>query len=143
MFFTLISGTNRLQSSTRKLSSHIENIFRRFLTPTDQIEILDLASLPAETFHPDSYVHTPKSFSKFSDLVLKANGIFSVVPEYNGSAPGAFKYFVDLLPFPKALLHKPSGFVGLSAEPLYSGTTEKIPLAFKTRSENFENDLGV
>ena len=38
-----------------------------------------------------------------------------VAPEYNGSIPGALKYFIDLLPFPEAFEDRPVAFVGIAS----------------------------
>ncbi len=38
-----------------------------------------------------------------------------VVPEYNGGAPGVFKYFIDMLPFPQSLQRLPTLFIGVAA----------------------------
>ncbi len=114
MKITLISGTNRPQSKTRRLTSYIEKYFRTLLAKDDQIQLLDLALLPHEIFLPAAYAQKPDSFAPFREAIIKTDGILSVIPEYNGSAPGVFKYFIDMLPFPESLRHKPSAFVGVS-----------------------------
>lgn len=43
-----------------------------------------------------------------------------VVPEYNGSFPGALKYFIDMLKFPESLEHRPIAYTGL-ADGLWGG----------------------
>jgi len=44
-----------------------------------------------------------------------ADGIVTVVPEYNGSFPGVLKYFIDMLRFPESLYGIPAAFVGIAA----------------------------
>ncbi|MGH7976581.1 MAG: NADPH-dependent FMN reductase, partial [Limisphaerales bacterium] len=51
----------------------------------------------------------------FADAVLQSAGIHVVTPEYNGSLPGALKYFIDMLKFPESFDQKPVCFTGLSA----------------------------
>lgn len=108
----LIVGTNRPGSNTRKIARHIEEIYRELKTP--QLT-LDLADLPAEIFSPSSYAEKPKSFQPFADGVLQSSGLHVVTPEYNGSAPGVLKYFIDMLKFPESFDRKPVCFTGVAA----------------------------
>jgi NAD(P)H-dependent FMN reductase len=109
---TVISGTNRPGSNTRKVAAAIQEMLHR----TDQeTTLIDLAELPLEIFAGASYADKPDGFAAFQEVVLSADGLLSVVPEYNGSFPGALKYFIDMLRFPESLYEKPAAFVGLSA----------------------------
>ncbi len=109
---TLIVGTNRPGSSTRKVAAEIEEIYRAMNIP---LRVLDLAQLPPEVFLPNAYAEKPKSFAPFADAVLQASGLIVVTPEYNGSVPGVLKYFIDLLKFPESFEKRPVCFVGLAA----------------------------
>lgn len=109
---TLIVGTNRPGSNTRKVAAHLEEIYRELNTP---LKVLDLAQLPPEIFSSASYGEKPKSFAPFSEAVLQASGLIVVTPEYNGSVPGVLKYFIDMLEFPASFQHRPVCFVGLAA----------------------------
>jgi chromate reductase, NAD(P)H dehydrogenase (quinone) len=109
---TLVSGTNRPNSNTRKVAGHVETIYAAFNTP---VHVLDLAQLPAEIFSPASYAEKPKSFQPFADAVLKSSGLHVITPEYNGSFPGVLKYFIDMLKFPESFEHRPVCFTGLAA----------------------------
>ncbi|MEZ4873554.1 MAG: NAD(P)H-dependent oxidoreductase [Bdellovibrionales bacterium] len=42
-----------------------------------------------------------------------SEGLIFVVPEYNGSYPGALKYFIDHWDYPASFEHKPVCFIGL------------------------------
>ncbi|MCJ8344127.1 NAD(P)H-dependent oxidoreductase, partial [bacterium] len=44
-----------------------------------------------------------------------AKGLIVVAAEYNGSAPGILKYFIDMLPYPAAFENVAVSFVGLAA----------------------------
>src|SRR5882724_6778697 len=94
---TLIVGTNRPGSNTRKVARHVEEIYARLQIP---LRVLDLAQLPPEIFSSASYGEKPASFAPFADAVLKSTGLIIVTPEYNGSMPGVLKYFIDMLKFP-------------------------------------------
>jgi NAD(P)H-dependent FMN reductase len=109
---TMVVGTNRPGSNTRKIASHIEDIYRELNTP---LKVLDLANLPQEIFNPRSYAEKPVSFHPFSEGVLQSSGLVVVTPEYNGSVPGVLKYFIDMLKFPESFERRPVCFIGLGA----------------------------
>src|SRR5277367_6816474 len=108
----IISGTNRPGSNTRKVTTHVEAIYKTLGVKT---QLLDLAEMPPEIFAPTSYAEKPASFKKFTDAILASDGLVIVTPEYNGSVPGILKYFIDMLPFPESLEQRPVCFVGLAA----------------------------
>src|SRR5580704_15261034 len=108
----IISGTNRPGSNTRKITAHVETVYKSLGVP---FQLLDLAHLPPEIFWPSSYAEKPAAFKKFTDAILAADGLVVVSPEYNGGIPGVLKYFIDMLPFPESLEHRLVCFVGLSA----------------------------
>jgi chromate reductase, NAD(P)H dehydrogenase (quinone) len=112
MTLTIISGTNRPGSNTRKVARHLEQIYAELGHPPAMIDLLEL---PADAFTPASYANKPAGVRAFTDKVLAASGLVVVTPEYNGSVPGALKYFIDLLPFPQSFEHRPVCFVGLGA----------------------------
>ena len=109
---TLLVGTNRPGSNTRKVAAQVEEIYRELKTP---LKVLDLAHLPPEIFHPGSYAEKPPSFKPFSDAILQASGLVVVSPEYNGSLPGVLKYFIDMLKFPESFEGRPVCFIGVAA----------------------------
>ena len=109
---TLIVGTNRPGSNTRKVAAHVEEIYTGLKVP---LRVLDLAQLPSEIFSPSSYAEKPKSFEPFSSAVLQSSGLHVITPEYNGSVPGVLKYFIDMLKFPESFEQRPVCFTGLAA----------------------------
>ena len=109
---TLISGTNRPGSSTRKIVHVIEGLYSELKVP---VRLLDLAELPPEIFNNTSYAEKPKSFHPFAEAILKSSGVHIVTPEYNGGIPGVLKYFIDMLKFPESFENRPVCFTGLSA----------------------------
>lgn len=108
----IISGTNRPDSNTRKVTRQIEEFYGALKVPH---QVLDLAKMPLEIFLPSSYAEKPAGFRPFADAVLQADGLVVVTPEYNGSIPGVLKYFIDMLKFPESFERKPVCFVGLAA----------------------------
>lgn len=109
---TLIVGTNRPDSNTRKIARHAEEFYAEFKVP---FRVLDLAQLPPEIFSPLSYAEKPKSFAPFADAVLQSSGLHIVTPEYNGGMPGVLKYFIDMLKFPESFDRRPVCFTGVAA----------------------------
>ncbi len=112
LMITLVSGTNRPGSNTRKIAREIERIYASLNVP---LHVLDLAELPAEVYSPASYAEKPASFRPFSDGILQAEGVVIVSPEYNGGMPGMLKYFIDMLKFPESFEQRPVCFVGVAA----------------------------
>src|SRR5262245_35984190 len=109
---TLIVGTNRPDSNTRRVARIVEEIYTQ-LGPKPHV--LDLAQLPLEIFQPGSYAQKPASFAPFAEAVLKSSGLIVITPEYNGGMPGVLKYFIDMLKFPESFEKRPVCFVGLGA----------------------------
>ncbi len=109
---TIISGTNRPGSNTRKITARVEAHYKALGVAT---QILDLSDLPPEIFSPASYGAKPAGFAAFSDAILGSDGLVVITPEYNGSLPGVLKYFIDMLPFPESFERRPVCFVGLAA----------------------------
>jgi NAD(P)H-dependent FMN reductase len=109
---TLIVGTNRPGSHTRKVARNVEEIYSSLEVP---LNVLDLAELPVEIFLPTAYTEKPTTFSGFADDVVSSSGLVVVTPEYNGGVPGVLKYFIDMLKFPESFEHRPVCFVGLGA----------------------------
>jgi NAD(P)H-dependent FMN reductase len=109
---TLLIATNRPGSNTAKVAAHVIEIYAEKGVP---LHVIDLHTLPPAIFSPSSYAEKPPAFAPFQEAILKASGILVVTPEYNGSFPGVFKYFIDMLKFPESFAGKPFAFVGLSA----------------------------
>jgi chromate reductase len=108
----IIVGTNRPGSNSAKVAAHVADIYTALDQPP---QIIDLHRLPPEIFSPSSYAEKPASFAPFQEPISKADGVVIVTPEYNGSVPGVFKYFLDMLKFPESFAGMPVAFVGLSA----------------------------
>lgn len=109
---SLLIGTNRPGSSSRKIGVRLESIYQELGVP---LNVIDLADLPAEIFSADSYAEKPASFAPFSQAVLDSKGLVVLTPEYNGGMPGILKYFIDMLPFPESFERRPVCFVGCAA----------------------------
>jgi NAD(P)H-dependent FMN reductase len=109
---TLLVGTNRPGSNTRKVATQVEAIYQTLNCP---VRTVDLGNLPPEIFHPASYAAKPPAFKPFCDGIVESDGLVVVTPEYNGSIPGILKYFIDMLPFPESFESRPVCFIGVAA----------------------------
>lgn len=109
----IISGTNRIGSNTLKIAQFVKNLYAQV---GEQVEIIDLAALPLSEFnshHYGSKEALPSALQSAIDKVNTAEGLIMIVPEYNGSMPGALKYFIDFWKYPDSFEFRPVCFVGL------------------------------
>lgn len=115
----IISGTNRRGSRSRQLAGLIQGLYKE---QGEDVGIIDLAELPFQELTGEQYGGAGLSI-KWADAIAKINssdGLIFVVPEYNGSLPGALKYFMDHWKYPDSYEFRPVCFVGLGAGP-FSG----------------------
>jgi chromate reductase, NAD(P)H dehydrogenase (quinone) len=108
----IIAGTNRPASNAQRLARVVESLYRKAGISTD---LLALTDVPAEMYDPSSYAAKPPSVQALQKRVLDAAGLHVIVPEYNGSYPGALKYFIDMLKFPESFDRKPVAYIGEAA----------------------------
>ncbi|MBI2336588.1 MAG: NAD(P)H-dependent oxidoreductase [Deltaproteobacteria bacterium] len=109
---TVIAGSDRKDSSTLKVTNLALNFLKGIYNP---VQLIDLHQFPHELFRPENYGNQNPKFKPYQDLILKSDGILLVIPEYNGSFPGALKYFIDLLKFPESFNNMPCAFIGVAA----------------------------
>jgi len=110
----IISGTNRPGSRSLKLAKLIQELYRG---NGEKVEIIDLAEvgiehLPAAAAYGDS---APPKMQVEIKKINEADGIIIVCPEYNGSMPGALKYFIDHWTYPDSFEFRPFALIGLGA----------------------------
>ena len=110
----VISGTNRDGSRSLQVANNcVEALCSHASSP--HVELISLCDLPDTIYNSSVYSNKPAELQPFIDKVLSSQGILVVAPEYNGSIPGALKYFIDLLPFPEAFEDRPVAFVGIAS----------------------------
>jgi len=115
----IISGTNRRNSRTRGIATIIQKIYKE---QGEDVGLIDLAELPFQDLTGEQYGGAGLS-SQWVEAIARINsseGLIFVVPEYNGSLPGALKYFMDHWKYPDSYEYRPVCFVGLGAGP-FSG----------------------
>lgn len=111
---TIISGTNRSNALSLKLS----HIYQKFLNNLDTpSQIIDLSELPPDFAFSALYEQSGRNklFNVFRQQMKDSDKFVYIVPEYNGSFPGVLKTFIDGLEFPGSFENKKCALVGLSA----------------------------
>lgn len=108
----IIAGTDRKNSNTRKIANHVQALFTENGADT---QLLDLAELQQSSMGGPFYGKAvgPDPLVRAQELVLNADGVYVCVPEYNGSMPGALKYFIDHWKYPDAFEFRPFALCGL------------------------------
>jgi len=93
MTITLISGTSRINSNSRKVADqYLELLAEKGHTAN----LLDLSTLAPDCFGPclEEYLH-PGLKDVQETLIRPATHLIFVAPEYNGSIPGVLKALMD------------------------------------------------
>jgi len=111
MRIVVIPGTNRAGALSTRLARQAGEHYRGL---GHDVDLLELALGP-EFLEPLAYKEPKPAVTALVARFLAADGVLFVVPEYNGSFPGALKLFIDMLPYPQGLDRRPCAFVGLSA----------------------------
>lgn len=107
----VIVGTNRPNSRTRKVADIVQNLYRDL---GEEVGMIDLGKLPYPEITGDyGNDGLTKAWREAVDIVTGSEGLIIVVPEYNGSYPGALKYFVDHWKYPESFEGRPMCFIGL------------------------------
>jgi len=109
---TIISGTNRLNSSTLKLSKYYQKQFTKLGADTT---LFSLEDLPPNLIVSDLYGARSEAFSKIMATIEPSEKLVFVIPEYNGSFPGVLKTFLDATKYPDSFQGKKVALVGLSS----------------------------
>lgn len=107
----ILVGTNRPNSNSRKIADSIQAMYKDL---DEVVEILDLKEFPFHELKGELYGKAlPETVSLWIRKINESEGLIVIVPEYNGSMPGALKYFIDFWSYPDAFEHRPVCFIGL------------------------------
>jgi NAD(P)H-dependent FMN reductase len=111
MRIEIISGSPRINSITRRVSIHLQNLLA--VTTEHEIGLIDLKDWELPLMQPvfTSVENTPNQWKPLSERIFAADAFILVSPEYNGSYSPAMKNLLDH--FPKQH-HKPFGIVTAS-----------------------------
>lgn len=108
----IISGTNRPGSRTLVIARLIQDIWSKL---GERVEIIDLCDVGLKDVTGSEYGTDtlPRDIRHVIEKIDASDGLIIVCPEYNGSMPGALKYFIDFWSYPKTFEARPVAFVGL------------------------------
>lgn len=108
----IISGTNRPGSRTLQVSKLIQRLYKE---EGETVEIIDLTQVGLEQVRGAAAYgdEVPPVMQAEIDKINSADGLIVVCPEYNGSMPGALKYFIDHWKYPDSYEFRPISLVGL------------------------------
>ncbi|MES2378732.1 MAG: NAD(P)H-dependent oxidoreductase [Bacteroidota bacterium] len=109
---TIISSTNRPGSSTLKVARYYQ---KKLLEKGVEAGILSMVQLPPNILQTDLYGKRSAEFQEIQDIVTATDKFIFIIPEYNGSFPGALKVFVDACSFPDSFYEKKAALVGISS----------------------------
>lgn len=107
----IISGTNRLGSNSLKVAQYYKEELHR---KGEEWEIFSLEDLPHDILYTDLYGKRSDVFAQIQKKVSEAQKFIFIIPEYNGSYPGALKTFIDACSYPSSFHHKKTALVGVS-----------------------------
>lgn len=111
----IISGTNRPQSRTLQISKLIQKLYKE---EGEEVGIIDLTHVGLEQI-PKAALYgneVPDVMKSEISKINSADGLIVVCPEYNGSMPGALKYFIDHWQYPDSYEYRPISLVGLGGK---------------------------
>jgi chromate reductase len=108
----IVVGTNRTGALSHKLGKQLESIYRE---RCDELDLIDLAELDGDFIKGDAYRKPTAAVSTLVQRFMACDAIVFVVPEYNGSYPGALKLYIDMFPYPQGFETRPCAYVGLAA----------------------------
>jgi chromate reductase len=109
---TIISSTNRPGSSTLKVARYYQ---KKLLEKGIEAGILSMAQLPSNILETDLFGKRSAEFQEIQDIVSATDKFIFIIPEYNGSFPGALKVFIDACSFPDSFYDKKAALVGISS----------------------------
>lgn len=112
MLTTIISATNRPNSSTYKLAQYYQ---KKLKEKGLEAGILSLTQLPANIIESDLYGKRSPEFEPIQNIVTQTEKFLFIIPEYNGSFPGVLKIFMDACSFPESFYEKKAALTGLSS----------------------------
>lgn len=109
---TIISATNRPQSSTLKLATDYQNLVQK---SGHNATLFSLEQLHVDIAFNEQFGNRSNAFQTIlNEFIIPSNKFVFIVPEYNGSFPGILKTFIDAI-HPDLLRGKKVGMVGVSS----------------------------
>mgnify|MGYP001822238951 CR=1 FL=1 len=109
---TIISGTNKKDSNSRFIARHYLNALAG---KEQEVKMLCLSEIDFSFINNMMYSDRPEYVRELqSEYFNPAEKFIFVVPEYNGSIPGALKFLIDALDVRSAFRDKKAALVGVA-----------------------------
>jgi NAD(P)H-dependent FMN reductase len=104
-------GTNRPKSRSLQVAKIVEELFQQ---EQQACELIELEKIPLSALKGKHYSEEkPEEAASVIESLNESEGFFIICPEYNGSMPGALKYFIDFWSYPETFQSRPVAFIGL------------------------------
>jgi chromate reductase len=102
--YTIISGTNRAGSNTRKVAEYYEQLLKQKQVPA---RLLSLEGW--------SYLEKNPAFEQLEkEILVPTHKFIFISPEYNGSIPGVLKVMMDITDYKKVWWGKKALLTGVA-----------------------------
>jgi NAD(P)H-dependent FMN reductase len=110
----IISGTNRPGSRSGQVAQIIKNLYAQ---QGEAVGVIDLSEVGLDEVNGAQYAESqPAKLKAAVAQVNSADGLIIVCPEYNGSMPGALKYFIDHWKYPESFEFRPVCLIGIGGQ---------------------------
>lgn len=110
----IIVGTNRSNSRSAEIATIVQKLFK---ANGEDVEIIRLEDVGLEELGPQAFPkELPTKLKQAVQKTVESDGLIMIVPEYNGSYPGALKYFIDHWIYPDSFEYRPVTFIGLGGK---------------------------
>lgn len=109
---TIVSSTNRLNSTTLKLAKYYQ---KRLAEKGLACGLLSLTDIPGDLIESGMYGKQSEAFQPLQQQVTDTTKFLFIIPEYNGSFPGILKLFIDACAFPQSFYEKKAALIGVSS----------------------------
>lgn len=116
---TVISGSNRRNSECLTFAKKYFELLAAYAD--ESVKMLALEDIPHDWFHPDMYSskgQSPSLIQLQDEYMIPADKFVFLIPEYNGSFPGALKLFIDAISvrhYSKTFKDKKAALVGVAS----------------------------
>jgi chromate reductase len=108
----IISGSNIPQTRALRVCETLKGLYAE---KKMNAEIIDLSALPLHELSGKTYFkeHQPSWMADLNKKIIETEGIVFVVPEFNGSYPGALKMWIDHWAYPEAFKKRRICLIGM------------------------------
>ncbi|MES3038435.1 MAG: NADPH-dependent FMN reductase [Bdellovibrionota bacterium] len=109
----ILVGTDRKGSNSRKVGDYVKALYDKTGEQTVLLDLTDIDLMKELSGPHYGKPTTPVRIQTALNLFNQADGVVVITPEYNGSIPGALKYYIDHLKYPESFEYRPICYIGL------------------------------